>query len=133
MSARFLTEGYATITAPGTTKTGTMVFSGPFSAPTSYVLNQTGDTYTLYVGPVMGIAATAGNLTSPNTLGITTTIIQPIPLISSDGTTASPATGIFMITDTTITVYSSITGNSFNQDTTNQQGWQNGVVINFSI
>ena len=136
MASRNLIEKYLKMVIQGTTQTGTLIFTGNSSGPINYSLNKVGNTYTLTIGgPCMGIVNQNQPLTAPNIPGlvITNAIIQQIPVISSDGAIVSEVIGIIMISDTGITIYPSIEGNPFVEDSVNPQGWNNGFVINFSI
>ena len=112
------------------TTTGSLTFTGNGTNVVNYTLNKTGDSYTLSITPCMGIVSSQGTITSPNPFNTTQTITSQILVISTNGT---QTTGIFQMTPTTIIIYSSINGTPFTTDAVHQQGWQNSIIINFSL
>jgi len=134
MAIANLDNNFVNFTTQGTTTTGTLMAMGAFNGPINYSLNQQGNSFSLLIkGPVKGFMNN-GVITTMNPIPqLTKTIIQQIPLSVSDGLIVNPTIGIFMIAPSGITIYSSINGEPFVQDTTNQQGWNNGFIINFSI
>ena len=132
MAAANITRGYSKISIDGTETSGTILFGGILTA---WYLKQVGNSYTLTFNPCLFtqlITQTiqAGNIILPT---IDKTVIQQIPVITSDGTTITNTVGIFMMSSSTITIYSSIGGTPFTQDTTNLQGWSNSIIINFTV
>ena len=135
MAVRNVEENYIKIEPPTTTDTGTLTFTGTTAGPINYSLNSLGNLYTLTIGPCMGIVS-QGTLVAPNPVSeiFDDTIIVHVKLQVSDGTITQQTTGICMMTNQNITIYSSIGGGTFTTtDATHTQGWQNSFVISFSV
>jgi len=137
MSARNVVENYIQVGQPITsTQQGTIIFTaGSFNQQANYTLNQTGSAYTLSVqGPCMDFI----NLPTPSISGgldfnIPTTAKTIIETTVSTGSTTQKMIGIVLAYSNTIQIFASINNTPFAADTTNQQGFQFGFTINFSI
>ena len=132
MAAANLTYGFTKIPIEGSEKSGTILFGGVLTA---WFLKQVGNSYTLTFNPCLFTQQINQTIQAVNVIlpTIDKTIMQQIPVITSDGTLITNTVGIFMMSSDTITIYSSIGGTPFNQDTTNLQGWSNAITINFAV
>ena len=103
--------------------------------PVNYILNRIGNNCSLSIQPLMMIIGTQATIYSPSPFTFfNDTITQQIPLITSDiSGTQTNTIGIITITHLTITIYASLQGDSFNIDPVNLQGFQNSIMINFSV
>jgi len=103
--------------------------------PVNYILNRIGNNCSLSIQPLMMIIGTQTTIYSPSPFTFfNDTITQQIPLITSDiSGTQTNTIGIITITHLTITIYASLQGESFNIDPVNLQGFQNSIMINFSV
>ena len=135
MSAANITNGLIELTSSGASMKGQLVFTiGSLLKPgIGYTLNRMGTTYSLSINPLMTTITSTGIFTANLQTFTIPDITKQIPLITSDGTTTTNTIGVLTITNSTITVYASLGGTNFNIDTVNNQGWQNTIMINFSI
>jgi len=135
MAVANITNNFVIPEINGTTELGMLLFSNGSLKSTNYVLNRIGKSYSLSINPVMIIFGNQNILTSPSPFSfLNNTITNQIPLIVSDTSgTQSNTIGVITITNATITVYASIQGTPFNADGVNYQGWQNSIMINFSV
>ena len=135
MSAANITNGLIELTSTGTSIKGQLIFTiGSLLKPgIGYTLNRMGTTYSLSINPLMTTLTSSGVFTANLQTFTIPDITKQIPIITSDGTTTTNTIGIFSSTNSVITIYASIDGANFNIDTVNNQGWQNTIMINFSL
>ena len=96
MAAANITNNFLTIDTEGSETAGTILFGGLLTA---WYLKQVGNSYTLTINPCLFTIPITQTIQAPNVIfpQIDKTIIQQIPIITSDGTTITNTAGIFMM------------------------------------